>query len=614
MSAKKLINKNKKTALRSLRLCGENSVRNTFIPLFNLESGRFMPPAIDRSPARMTATLCLLFWLFPLILSAAPEDTPQQAIAAAVRALGNDDPVTIEGEPLASRIVLPALYKANNDVPLWSNPHAIDQLLTAIRTIDREGLTPADYHLEALETLQQQLASGGDAASPGRAADFDLLLTDALVRLGYHLAFGKVDPEVLDPDWNMRRQLKQPDAVSRLDEAIHNGHIDTLLNSLRPTLPSYTRLIAALQEYRRIAAEGGWQNVPAGPSLKPGMTDMRVVALRHRLAASGDLSGDKTNSPDFDAQVEVAVRRFQGRHGLTVDGIAGKATLAAMNVPVERRIDQIRANLERARWVLHDLPAEYVLVDIAGFKVRFYRDGRAIWETRAVVGRPMRMTPIFKSRITYLEANPTWTVPPTILGEDVLPAIRRDPHYLQEKNMRVIDRQGNTVDPAGINWSRYRGSNFPYMIRQDPGPENALGRLKFMFPNKHAVYLHDTPGKELFKRTERIFSSGCIRIEDPYGFAELLLDGDPERNRERVMAAVDSRKTSIIRLRTPVVVILLYWTVDVDDDGTVLFKQDIYNRDPPIIKALGKQFSFRKAPLINATPQSAHGDIRGSRA
>jgi L,D-transpeptidase YcbB len=135
-----------------------------------------------------------------------------------------------------------------------------------------------------------------------------------------------------------------------------------------------------------------------------------------------------------------------------------------------------------------------------------------------------------------------------------------------------------------------------------------------MFPNKHAVYLHDTPGKELFKRTERIFSSGCIRIEDPYGFAELLLDGDPERNRERVIAAVDSRKTSIIRLRTPVVVILLYWTVDVDDDGTVLFKQDIYNRDPPIIKALGKQFSFRKAPLINATPQSAHGDIRGSRA
>jgi len=572
-----------------------------------------MLPAIDRSPARITAALYLLFWLFPLTLSAAPEDTGQQSIATDVQALSNGDPVTIEGEPLTSRIVLPALYKANNDAPLWSNPHAIDQLLTAIRTIDREGLTPADYHLEALETLQQRLASGGDAASPGRAADFDLLLTDALVRLGYHLAFGKVDPEALDPDWNMRRQLEQPDAVSRFDEAIRNGHIDTLLDSLRPTLPSYARLMSALQEYRRIAAEGGWQNVPAGPSLKPDMTDARIVALRQRLTASGDLSSDKTDSPDFDTQLEVAVRRFQGRHGLTVDGVAGKATLAAMNVPVERRIDQIRANLERARWVLHDLPAEYVLVDIAGFKVRFYRDSRAIWETRAVVGRPMRMTPIFKSRITYLEANPTWTVPPTILGEDVLPAIRRDPHYLQEKSMRVIDRQGNPVDPAGIDWSRYRGSNFPYMIRQDPGPENALGRIKFMFPNTHAVYLHDTPSKQLFNRTERTFSSGCIRIENPYRFAELLLDGDPNWNRERVIEAVDSLKTRSIRLRKPVEVILLYWTVDVDDNGAVLFKQDIYNRDPSIIKALGKEFSFRKAPVINATPHSTHSDIPGSR-
>ena len=178
--------------------------------------------------------------------------------------------------------------------------------------------------------------------------------------------------------------------------------------------------------------------------------------------------------------------------------------------------------------------------------------------------------------------------------------------------MRVIDRQGNRVDPTGIDWSRYRGSNFPYMIRQDPGPENALGRIKFMFPNKHAVYLHDTPGKDLFKRTERTFSSGCIRIEDPYGFAVLLLDRDPEWNRERIIAAIDSLKTRTIRLRNPVVVILLYWTVDVEDDGTVLFKQDIYNRDPPIIRALGKSFSFRKAPVIRDASQRPSAPTSGS--
>ena len=236
----------------------------------------------------------LLLWLFPLTASFARDYQPQQAIAAAVQALGNGGTVTIEGEPLASRIVLPALYQANNDVPLWSNPRAIDQLLTAIRTIDREGLLPADYHLTALDALQQRMAAGKDTASPELTADFDLLLTDSLVRLGYHLAFGKVDPEALDPDWNLRRQIEQPETVSRLDDAIHNGHIDALLASVRPTLPSYTRLITALQEYRHIATQGGWQSVPAGPSLKPGMTGARVMALRHRLAASGDLSGEKT--------------------------------------------------------------------------------------------------------------------------------------------------------------------------------------------------------------------------------------------------------------------------------------------------------------------------------
>jgi murein L,D-transpeptidase YcbB/YkuD len=569
-----------------------------------------MPPVIDRSPARLATALCLLLWLFPLAPSAAQDTPVQQAIAAGVQSLRNGEPLTIASEPLASRIVLPALYENHDYAPLWSNPRAIDQLLAAIRTIDQEGLMPADYHLAALESLQQRLAAGKGAAPPGLAADFDLLLTDSLVRLGYHLGFGKVDPEALDPDWNMQRQIDYLGAVRRLDAAIHDAVIDALLGSLRPALPSYARLMAALREYRRIAAQGGWRSVPAGPTLKPGMTDPRVAALRRRLAASGDLTArGNAASLTYDATVETAVRQFQRRHGLTGDGVAGKATLAAMNVPVGRRIDQIRANLERARWVLHDLPAAFVLVDIAGFKVRFYRDGRVIWETRAVVGRPARMTPVFKSRISYFEVNPTWTVPPTILGQDLIPAVKRDPNYLREKNMRVIDRHGNPVDQAGIDWSRYSGSDFPYLIRQEPGPENALGRIKFMFPNKHAVYLHDTPSKELFRRTERTFSSGCIRIEDPYGFAELLLDEDPHWNRERVIAAVDSLETRTIPLRKPVVVILLYWTVDVENDGTVLFKQDIYDRDPPIIKALGEAFRFRKAPVIEPAPQSARSGM-----
>jgi murein L,D-transpeptidase YcbB/YkuD len=561
-----------------------------------------MPPTIDRSPVRIASVLCLLPWLCLHAPSAA--GTPvQQVIAADLQSLTNDEPVTVAGERLASRIVLPALYEKHDDAPLWSNARAVEQLLTAIRHSDEEGLVPADYHLAALQALQQRLTTAGDAAPPALAAAFDLLLTDSLVRLGYHLAFGKVDPEALDPDWNMQRPIEYPEAVRRLDEAIHDGSIDTPLESLRPALPIYARLQSALREYRDIAARGGWQNVPAGPSLKPGMQDPRIAALRRRLAASGDLTAAKTISTVYDATLDAAVRHFQRRHGLTVDGVTGRETLAAMNVSVGRRIDQIRANLERARWVLHDLPAKFVLVDIAGYRVRFYRDGRVIWQTRAVVGRPARMTPVFKSRITAIVTNPSWTVPPTILMQDILPAVKRDPDYLQEKNLRVLDRHGHVVDPASIDWSRYGDSGFPYTIREDPGPENALGRIKFMFPNKYAVYLHDTPSKELFRRARRSFSSGCIRIEDPYGFAGLLFDDEPHWNRERVIAAVDSGKSLTIALRKPVVVILLYWTVDVDNHGTVFFKSDIYDRDPPVIKALGEPFRFRKTPFIRDVPQ-----------
>jgi murein L,D-transpeptidase YcbB/YkuD len=274
----------------------------------------------------MAAGLCLLLWLIPLAPSAARDQAVQQAIAAAVQALRNDGALTVAGEPLASRIVLPALYEKHDDAPLWSNPRSIEQLLGAIRRSDEEGLIPADYHVVALQALRQRLTEAGNSAPPELSADFDLLLTDSLVRLGYHLAFGKVDPEALDPDWNMQRQIEFLEAVRRLDEAIHDAGVDALLGSLRPALPSYARLIAALRDYHRIAAQGGWRSVPAGPALKPGMTDPRVAALRSRLAASGDLPGDASDSPHFDTPLEAAVRRFQRRHALTVDGVAGKAT------------------------------------------------------------------------------------------------------------------------------------------------------------------------------------------------------------------------------------------------------------------------------------------------
>ena len=546
--------------------------------------------------AREWLFACLILLLSTAAHARSGEPSIQQLLLDRVTRIEAGETVTVADSEIASRILLPAIYRAHEYAPLWHNPRSVEQLLAAIRASELNGLDPSDYNMHTLESLLQQRQDA--IADKELVCELDLLLTDSLVRLGYHLSFGKVDPDALDPDWNMTRYIEDMDALVRQTDAIDTGNVDVLLQSLHPQVPAYARLQAALAEYRELQARGGWEPVAPGETLKQGMSGERVAALRRRLLVTADLSADSTDPGGFDASLEAGVRNFQVRHGLEDDGIVGKSTLAALNVPVEQRIDQIRANLERARWVLHDLPETYILVDIAGFRVTYIRDGEIAWQTRAQVGQPYRKTPVFRANMTYLEVNPTWTVPPTILREDVLPAIKRDPAYLAEKNMQVIDYDGNPVDTASIEWQRYTGRNFPYLIRQGPGPENALGRIKFMFPNKHIVYLHDTPSKSLFGKTTRAFSSGCIRIEHPYDLAGLLLEGDPDWDRERVIAEVDSLKTRTISLNQPVSVILFYWTVGFTSDGQVIFKQDIYGRDPAIIRGLNAGFRFREGAII----------------
>lgn len=510
--------------------------------------------------------------------------------------------LVIEGSAVASAIVVPALYERRNYGLIWTSPESVDQLFTILRSIGDDGLDPEDYHLSQLDALRQKLAASN---SPDSAlqADFDLLLTDSLVRLGYHMLIGKVDPVELDNNWNMDRTLDGLDPVLEMADAIDDGAVDALFQELTPQAPYYRNMKNALRRYRAIEAAGGWLPVPAGKTLKPGMTDMRVIALRKRLVITGDMPDVDPDSQEFDGTVEAGVKAFQRRHTLDDDGIVGAATIRALNIPVAKRVDQIRVNLERGRWVLHDLPDEYVLVNIAGFNVRYFRGGRVIWKSRAQVGKPYRKTPVFRSEIKYLDINPTWTVPPTILRKDILPKVKKDPDYLAQKNMRVLDRNGRPVDTGTIDWSRYPGSGFPYLLRQDPGPTNALGRIKFMFPNRHAVYLHDTPSKSLFGLAERAFSSGCIRVENPFAFAELLLDDSVNWNRESIIEAVDRRKTRSVSLPRPVTVLLLYWTATVDKDGKVVFRKDIYNRDPAILAGLESRFKFRNRPVIKNTAQ-----------
>jgi murein L,D-transpeptidase YcbB/YkuD len=526
----------------------------------------------------------------------ATEHVISEIIRSKVEQIRSTGALQIDGAQIASITVLPELYEKNGFRLLWTNPQNTDDLFAAIKTIDADGLHPEDYHFTEIEKMRAQI-DPNTSSDPALLADYDLLLTDSLIRMGYHLIVGKVDPEDHHPHWNLAVEIDDDRPAIYIQEILDAGNLAKEIEELRPQHIIYDRFKSALKKYRAFQANGGWEPVPTGPTLKKGMQDGRVLLLRKRLKITEDLSKEASDSEIFDDPLERAVKRFQVRHHLTADGFVGQQTLEALNVPVENRIDQIRINLERARWVLHAISGQFVIADIAGFEVFVYQDDEINWTSRVQVGKPYRRTPVFKSEITYLELNPTWTVPPGILAKDILPAVKKDPNYLKDRNIRVIDRTGKVINQDTIDWSKYSGRNFPYQLRQDPGPDNAMGLIKIMFPNKHLVFIHDTPSKSLFESTDRTFSSGCIRTEKPFELAEILLDDPAKWNQEGFKRILDSERTQTVRLPKPVPVLLFYWTAASKPDGSVRFKKDPYKRDAAVLEGLNGQFKFRKRPV-----------------
>jgi murein L,D-transpeptidase YcbB/YkuD len=550
---------------------------------------------MNRYLCRIVLIGCILFFLSTGIAPAVDQEIVE-IIRSKTEQISSSGSLQIQGAQIASVTVLPELYEKNGFQPLWTNPQNVEDLFNAVKNIENDGLQPNDYHFDQIENLRSRIDSSG-TADPALLADFDMLLTDSLIRLCYHLFFGKVDPETHNPHWNLAVQIEDDAPVTFMQEALDGGKLAQEIDSLNPQNIVYEEFKAALKKYNDIKARGGWEPVPAGPTLKKGMQDNRVLLLRKRLQIIGDLPAESADSAIFDDQLEQAVMQFQRRHFLTADGAVGKQTLDALNVPVKAKIDQIRINLERLRWVLHAIEGQFVIVDIAGFEVFVYKDNQILWTSRVQVGKPYRRTPVFKSEIKFLVLNPTWTVPPGILAKDILPAVKKDPNYLKDRNIAVIDRRGRIVTQDTINWSKYSARNFPYQLRQEPGPRNALGLIKIIFPNDHLVYIHDTPSKSLFDRTERAFSSGCIRTEKPFELAEILLN-DPEKwNQQSFKQVIDSRKTQTVILPKPVPVLLFYWTIDPEPDGSVRFKTDPYKRDAVVLKGLNGEFKFRKRPV-----------------
>ena len=341
----------------------------------------------------------------------------------------------------------------------------------------------------------------------------------------------------------------------------------------------------ALSQYRQLAAQGGWPQVPVGPTLHEGDQDERIPLLRERLVASADLAAPAGHQGDlFDGLLKEAVQRFQTRHGLTADGVVGIRTLTALNVPIAERIRQLAASLERCQPLPSLLERRHILVNIADFTLKLYEDGKLLLSMPVIVGKTYRQTPVFNGRISSLVLNPSWEVPHSIAIKDILPKIKKDPGYLNQLHLRVFQgwKTSAEMDPSTIAWTGLSPARFPYRLRQDPGPANALGRVKFLFPNPYDVYLHDTPARELFQKDARAFSSGCIRIAKPLDLAVYLLQGTRLSSMDALTAALSREKTQSVALPLPIAVHIAYMTAWVDREGTIQFRPDIYNRDPAL--------------------------------
>jgi murein L,D-transpeptidase YcbB/YkuD len=524
-------------------------------------------------------------WLVCAHANAAPDASDHIA-----RILRAPDPLFVDGLPLDGTLVR-GLYQRRDYQPLWVDAAEatarIGTVVSALRDAGSHGLDPAPYHAEAI-------ARRLPPADPERAAELELLVSDGLMLYVADLHGGRAAPLLRGREIDVPPRPVEAAAV--VESAACSPDIAGWLAAFGPRAPAYGRLRALLAGYRQIAAAGGWPALPPGPTLRPGTSDPAVRVLRRRLAASADLQGAPGSSPRFDPALVAAVKRFQRRHGLPGDGTVGPVTRAALDVDVQTRIDQIVANMERWRWLPDDFGDRHVVVNVPAFSARLVEHGETVLDMPVVVGREDRKTPILSAAITRITFNPTWTVPETVARKDIVAHVRADKTYLGREGIRVFGgRRGarHEVQAQAVDWT-LAGTD-AYVLRQGPGPTNPLGRLRFDIPNVNAVYLHDTPNRNQFKKQKRALSSGCVRIADARSLAEKLLTERPEWSGEKVAETLNGWETRRVTLRPPLPVHVLYETAWVDQAGVANFRDDIYGRDQRLVEKLRGHFMMAGA-------------------
>ena len=537
----------------------------------------------------------ILFLLF-FIVQPTTGQVFQEELRLTLEKSTQESPAMLRGSRLLKLGEVYQFYAHRNFDPIWSAKGRLTELAYELRFELRQslydGLQPANYHLALIDSYVatvEKSEAAKEGLVPKELAELELLLTDAFFTLAEDLDLGIVNPESLVAKWSIPRKRKVLEYDSLLTQAWRTADLRSQLALLYPKTPSYSKgkLLLRQLEERAKGKEINWKPIKTDRMLRPGESNASLLQVRERLAFWGYLEAlGRTDAKIYDSLLVRQVLAFQAEKGIKADGILGYATLQALNESPAQLMDKIKVNLERMRWIPeHFFMGEAILVNVPSFELVYHKGVDTLFTTKVIVGTLKHQTPVFTASLSYLVFSPYWNIPPSIARNETLPAIRKNANYLQRNNMEVVNTAGQPLLPSQINWN---AKPFPYLIRQKPGESNALGQVKFMFPNSNNVYLHDTPAKQLFDQDLRAFSHGCIRMAQPRDFAELLLKNSEGWTSEKVGLAMGQDKEKIVNLPYKIPVGIVYFTFWTEANGKPRFFIDIYKRDAEVLELLSR--------------------------
>lgn len=537
--------------------------------------------------------LCLILGILWITLFNRKSDLTDE-LQTRLESESSEETLKIGEKLLGSSEELRLFYEERDFAEAWSKNGKLtklgEELKFEIGESKYDGLNPEDYHVADIEVLFQAISDqkGKLKAKPfAELADLDLMLTDAFFQLARDLEIGKIDPSTLKAEWELGVNTPSTNYNELLNESIRKESIKEGLESLYPDFDIYKKgreVIRDLDEKSKVDTLV-WKTVNLDKSLKLGNSHPSIPGLRDRLIFWGFLKPYEVKDPlVFDPEMEEGLKRYQKNNGMEPDGTIGNLTAESLNYSPSHLIDIASVNLERLRWLPDTLrDTELILVNVANYQLDYLNKLDTILTAKVIVGKEFNASPIFTAPMTYIAFSPYWNIPESITKDEIIPAVLKNPKYLEQKNMEVVTSSGEVVNPKSVKWS---ADPFPYLIRQKPGGDNSLGLVKFMFPNEHSIYIHDTPARGLFELENRALSHGCIRIQDPEKFAQLLLQDDPSWTLEKINEAMNQEKEQIVDLKKNIPVVIFYMTFWADSNGAPHFRSDIYNRDQEVLKAM----------------------------